>query len=161
MFLRTALTNDVTYWQIATPLILMGIGLPLFFVPLTALSLGSVEESETASAAGLQNFLRTMSGAVATSLVTTFWDDKTTAMHAELSWLADRTGDTLRGMIASGTPFDMAIRQLDNLVQAQSVMIATNQMMMIVAAAFAMAAGVIWFAPKPSREIDPAQAGGH
>lgn len=161
MFLRTALTNDVTYWQIATPLILMGIGLPLFFVPLTALSLGSVEESETASAAGLQNFLRTMSGAVATSLVTTFWDDKTTAMHAELSWLADRTGDTLRGMIASGTPFDMAIRQLDNLVQAQSVMIATNQMMMIVAAAFAIAAGVIWFAPKPSREIDPAQAGGH
>src|SRR5262249_11286166 len=27
MFLRTALTNDVTYWQIAVPLILMGMGL--------------------------------------------------------------------------------------------------------------------------------------
>src|SRR5262249_45468935 len=103
MFLRTALTNDVTYWQIATPLILMGIGLPLFFVPLTALSLGSVEENETASAAGLQNFLRTLSGAVATSLVTTLWEDKTTYMHAELSGLSDRYGDWTQSMIAAGT----------------------------------------------------------
>ena len=53
------------------PLIVMGLGLPFFFVPLTALALGSVEEHETASAAGLQNFLRTLSGAVATSIVTT------------------------------------------------------------------------------------------
>src|SRR5690348_13629430 len=56
MLLRTYVTMDVTYWQIAIPLILMGFGLPLFFVPLTALSLGSVEEDETASGAGLQNF---------------------------------------------------------------------------------------------------------
>ena len=42
----------MTYWQIAHPLILMGLGLPFFFVPLTALALGSVEEHETACAAG-------------------------------------------------------------------------------------------------------------
>ncbi len=161
MFLRTALTNDVTYWQIATPLILMGIGLPLFFVPLTALSLASVEEHETASAAGLQNFLRTMSGAVATSLVTTFWEDKTTYMHAELSGLADRTGETLQKLAANGMSVDGALAQLNNLVQSQSVMIATNQMMSIVALAFAIAATVIWLAPKPTRTVDAAQAGGH
>ncbi len=46
MFLRTHVTVDVTYWQIAIPLILMGVGLPLFFVPLTTLALGSVEERE-------------------------------------------------------------------------------------------------------------------
>lgn len=161
MFLRTALTNDVTYWQIATPLILMGIGLPLFFVPLTALSLGSVEEHETASAAGLQNFLRTMSGAVATSLVTTMWDDKTTYMHAELAGLTDRGGDTMQTLTASGTSWDAALAQLNNLVQAQSVMIATNQMMFLVAFAFAIAAGVIWLSPKPARAVDITKAGGH
>ncbi|HEY0265461.1 MAG TPA: DHA2 family efflux MFS transporter permease subunit [Rhizomicrobium sp.] len=80
--LRTALSSDVTYWQIALPLVLMGVGLPLFFVPLTALGLGSVDEAETASAAGLQNFLRTMSGAITTSLVTTIWDNKTITAHA-------------------------------------------------------------------------------
>src|SRR5262249_15260301 len=37
---RTVATTDMTYWQIARPLILMGIGLAFFFLPVTALSLG-------------------------------------------------------------------------------------------------------------------------
>ena len=159
--LRTVLTNDITYWQIAVPLILMGIGLPLFFVPLTALALGSVDEAETASGAGLQNFLRTMSGAVATSLTTTAWDDKATYAHAELAGLADKSCDTLTKLTASGMSHDMAVNQLNNLVQGQSVMIATNQLMFVVAVAFAIAALAIWLAPKPGRAIDMAEAGGH
>jgi DHA2 family multidrug resistance protein len=161
MLLRTYVTMDVTYWQISIPLILMGFGLPFFFVPLTALSLGSVAEHETASAAGLQNFLRTMSGAVTTSLVTTAWDDKTVVAHAELAGLADQNGETLRTLAASGMSQDAAVSQLNNLVQSQSVMIATNQLMFVVAVAFAIAAFAIWLAPKPSRAIDPAHAGGH
>jgi MFS transporter, DHA2 family, multidrug resistance protein len=161
MLLRAVLTVDVTYWQIAIPLILMGFGLPFFFVPLTALSLGSVEEHETASAAGLQNFLRTMSGAVTTSLVTTLWDNETSSAHAQLAGMADQNGETLRALTASGLTHDAALVQLDNMVQSQSVMIATNQLMFMVAVAFAIAAFVIWLAPKPSRAIDPAHAGGH
>jgi len=160
MLLRTYVTTDVTYWQIAIPLILMGFGLPLFFVPLTALSLGSVEEHETASGAGLQNFLRTMSGAVTTSLVTTAWDDKTVAAHAELAGLADRNGDVVNTLSASGMSHDAAINQLNNMVQSQSVMIATNQLMFVVALAFAVAALAIWLAPKPTRTVE-AGAGGH
>jgi len=161
MLLRTYVTMDVTYWQIAIPLILMGFGLPLFFVPLTALSLGSVEEHETASGAGLQNFLRTMSGAITTSLVTTAWDDKTTLAHAELAGLADRNGEVIQTLSASGMSHDAAIGQLNGMVQSQSVMIATNQLMFVVAIAFAIAACAIWLAPRPTRVIDPAQAGGH
>jgi DHA2 family multidrug resistance protein len=161
MLLRTYVTMDVTYWQIAIPLILMGFGLPLFFVPLTTLSLGSVEAHETASAAGLQNFLRTMSGAITTSLVTTAWDDKATIAHAELAGLADRNGDVVQTLSASGMSHDAAISQLNGMVQSQSVMIATNQLMFVVAMAFAIAAFAIWLAPRPTRTIDPAQAGGH
>ncbi len=160
-FLRTTLTSDISYWQIATPLILMGLGLPLFFVPLTALGLGSVDEKETASAAGLQNFLRTMAGAITTSLVTTVWDNKTITAHAELSGLADPNGDTVRTLTAGGMTQDAAIGQLNNMVQSQSVMIATNQLMLLVAVAFAISACAIWLAPRPGRAVDPAQAGGH
>ncbi|HWY65348.1 MAG TPA: DHA2 family efflux MFS transporter permease subunit [Rhizomicrobium sp.] len=161
MLLRTYVTMDVTYWQIAIPLLLMGFGLPMFFVLVTTLALGSVEEHETASGAGLQNFLRTMSGAITTSLVTTAWDDKTTTAHAELAGLADRNGDVVRTLSASGMSHDAAINQLNGMVQSQSVMIATNQLMFVVAIAFAIAACVIWLSPRPSRAIDPAQAGGH
>jgi DHA2 family multidrug resistance protein len=46
-------------------------------------------------------------------------------------------------------------------VQSQSVMIATNQLMMLVTFAFLLAAAAIWLAPRPTRAIDPAQAGAH
>jgi DHA2 family multidrug resistance protein len=159
MFLRTILTVDVTYWQIAIPLILMGFGMPLFFVPLTALALGSVEEHETASGAGLQNFLRTMSGAVTTSIVSTMWDDKTAMAHAELAGLADRSGETVQMLKATGMSQEAAVNQLDHIVQGQSVMIATNQLMFLVALAFIIAASAIWLAPRPTRAVDMTQAG--
>jgi DHA2 family multidrug resistance protein len=161
MLIRTNLTNDATYWQIAIPLILMGIGLPLFFVPLTALALGSVEEKETASGAGLQNFLRTMSGAIATSLVTTAWEDKTNYVHAELSGLADTNGSAVNLLTTIGGSHDAALAQLNTMVQSQSVMIATNQLMLVVALAFAIAALAIWLAPKPVRDFNPMEAGAH
>jgi DHA2 family multidrug resistance protein len=45
------------------------IALPLFFIPTTGIVLGSVEARERDSATGLMNFLRTLSGAFATSVV--------------------------------------------------------------------------------------------
>lgn len=158
-FLRIALTDDVTYWQISLPLMLMGLGLPFFFVPLTALSLGSVEPHETASAAGLQNFLRTLSGAVATSMVTTVWEDKASYQHSELSGLTDRSGEALRTLERSGLSHDQALFALNQMVDGQAVTIATNQVMLIVTLVFAAAAFVIWLAPRPTRAVDMTQAG--
>ena len=85
---RTIATTDMDYWSVSLPLMLMGLGLPFFFIPLTGLALASVETHEMASAAGLMNFLRTLSGAFATSLITTVWDDQITRNHAELVGLA-------------------------------------------------------------------------
>ena len=64
-------------------------------------------------------------------------------------------------LTGSGMSHDAAVSQINTLVQSQSVMIATNQLMLVVAVAFAIAAFAIWLAPKPSRAIDMAQAGGH
>jgi DHA2 family multidrug resistance protein len=155
---RTVANTDMTYWQIAVPLIAMGIGLPLFFVPLTTLALGSVEEREMASGAGLQNFVRTLSGAVATSIVTTMWDDRAAAVHADLVGSVDRLGDAARSLADSGMTPDTVNAMLDRLLGSQSVMLATNQIMWIVAAAFVISACVIWIAPRPSRAIDPMRA---
>jgi DHA2 family multidrug resistance protein len=159
MLLRSVATSDMSYWQIARPLILMGLGLPFFFVPLTALALGSVEERETASAAGLMNFIRTLSGAVATSIVTTVWESRTTHMHSELSGLVDRSGETARSLANLGFSSDGTRSALDNLTQSQSVMLATNEIMAFVAVTFGLAALVIWLAPRPTRKVDMTQAG--
>lgn len=159
-FWRSIATTDMSYWQIAIPLLVMGVGMPFFFVPVTALSLGSVEEHEMASAAGLQNFLRTLSGAVATSIVNTSWENQTAYMHAELAGHVDRSGDTAHALEASGMNPDAVRSTLDNLLQGQSVMLATNEIMAVVALVCALSALVIWLAPKPSRVVD-ATTGGH
>jgi DHA2 family multidrug resistance protein len=157
--LRAGATTDMHYWQIAWPLVLMGAGLPFFFVPLTALALGSVEEPETASAAGLQNFLRTLSSAVATSLVTTVWEDQTSYRHEELAGLLDRSGEAAGALSRSGMSADAVRSTLDALVQGQSVMLATNQLMAGVALLFVASAFVIWLARRPTRTVDMSQAG--
>jgi len=117
----------MTYWQICSPLILMGVGLPFFFVPVT--------------------------------IVQTAWEDQTSSMHAELAGLVDRSGETARALASSGMSADAVRASLDNLLQGQSVMLATNQIMGIVAAVCCAAAFLIWLAPKPARAVDMTQAG--
>jgi DHA2 family multidrug resistance protein len=156
-WLRATGTTSITYWQIAVPLMFVGMAMPFFFVPLTSLSLGSVTEKETASAAGLQNFLRTLSGAVATSITATSWDDKAARMHAELANVVDPTA-TLQTLNGAGLSPDGALTTFNTMVQSQSVMLATNQILSVVAIAFALAAMLVWLAPKPGRAIDITQA---
>jgi len=72
--------------------------------------MGSVNEEETASAAGLINFVRTLSGAFATSLVTTSWQNRSVIAHAELANVADPTGQ-LAAYLPPGTTGPRDVQQ--------------------------------------------------
>lgn len=157
---RTVATTDMSYWDVSQPIMLLGLGLPFFFIPLTNLALASVDELETASAAGLMNFLRTLSGAFATSLITTAWDDQITKNHVELVGLSDRDQSVRSLLESSGMAADAVNQSIDRLISGQAVMLATNQIMAIIGIVFILAASVIWLAPKPTRTIEPG-AGGH
>jgi DHA2 family multidrug resistance protein len=152
--IRSIGSTDMSFWQISLPLLFMGIGLPFFFVPVTTIALASVEEHETASAAGLMNFLRTLAGAVATSIVNTAWESGAQVKHAELAGLVDSSGDTLRALKASGFDSEQSLQALDHMVHSQSVMLATNELMLYSSAAFLLAALLIWLAPRPRRKIE-------
>jgi len=157
---RAFATTDMGYWDIALPLMFMGLGLPFFFIPTTGLALASVEPQEMDNAAGLMNFLRTLSGAAAVSVVNTAWENGTTRKHADLVGLSDAGGEVLHGLQQSGMSPDAALSALDQLITSQSVMLATNQIMFIIAGGFVLAACAIWLAPRPSRVVEPG-AGGH
>ena len=157
---RTVANTDMGFWDVAVPLMVMGFALPFFFIPSTGIALASVDEHEMDSAAGLMNFLRTLSGAFATSLVTTVWSDQTTRNHAELVGLTDRDQSIQNLIAANGATPEAAHQVLDYMVTSQSVMLATNQLMTVIGVLFLLAAAVIWLAPKPGRVIEPG-AGGH
>jgi len=158
---RSYATVDMDYWQISTPLMLLGLGLPIFFLPLQVLALSSVEDRETASATGLLNFLRTMAGAIATSLVMTAWENKTRINNAELVGISDRDGHLQAMLEATGATRDAVLQGMDGLINAQALMLATNQVMALLGIAAMFAAFAIWLAPKPARVIDLASTAGH
>ena len=157
---RAVATTDMDYWMIVIPLFFMGVGMPMYYVPLTGLAMGSVGEKETASAAGLMNFVRTISGAFATSLVTTFWQDKSYAAHDQLAGIIDpaQTASALIA-IAPAAPGQMGREALNMAVTGQSLMLATNGLMIAIAIIFFISAFAIALAPKAARTVDAAAIG--
>jgi len=157
-FWRAYATPDMSYWLICITLFFMGVGMPMYYVPLTGLAMGSVNEEETASAAGLMNFVRTISGAIATSLVTTSWQNRSIIAHAKLTDIVDPTGQVAT-MLPPGLSGQMVREMLNNLVTSQSLMLATNGLMMVIGAIFIIASVSIVLAPKAARAVDAASVG--
>ena len=102
-------------------MLFQGIGMPLFFVPLTALALSSVLPREMDSAAGLMNFIRTLSGAFATSMVNTSWESQTRYVRAELVGISDQAGVAGGAMQEAGIGDDQARGMMEWMLQGQSV----------------------------------------
>ena len=158
-FVRAFANTDMDYTQIAWPMLMQGLGTPFFFIPLMGLALASVRPEETASAAGLLNFCRTFAGAIATSIVTTAWDDSATTFRSDMvgrlpssHQIANIIGDT------SAAGQEIARGLLDMDLQGQVIMMSTNHIFQVVAFMFAFAASAIWLAPKPRRKADTSAA---
>ena len=156
-FFRGQADTDLNYFGIGHWLLLQGFGMPLFFVPLTTLALASVQPAETASAAGLMSFCRTLSGAFATSIVQTVWENGATHFRADLVGSVSGT-DTLSALDTAGLNAQAALGSIDRLVQNQSVMLSTNAVFLGVTLLFAASATIVWFVPKPTRKVDAGMA---
>jgi DHA2 family multidrug resistance protein len=150
--------TDMAYWDIVFPLMIMGLGMPMFFISSTGLALGSVSPEETASAAGLVSFFRAVSAAFAVSTVTTVWDHRAVVHHAENVMLLDADNSMMSRLLAQGMDREAALTYMGELLQRQSVMLATNEIMLFVAVMFMATAGAIWLAPRlktKTSEVQP------
>jgi MFS transporter, DHA2 family, multidrug resistance protein len=154
MLWRTTFTMDMTFWQISEPLLVQGMFMPFFFLPLMTVALGTLAPKDIPNGAAMLTFVRTVAGAVATSLMLTTWEDAAVSARANLvgGLHPQALGPVAAG--ANATPI------LERLVQNQAVMIATNHMFMICAVAMALAAAGVWLTPKiqPRRGVG---GGGH
>lgn len=159
-FVRGFAATNIDIFQITWPILLQGFGVPLFFVSLTAISLSSVRPEETASAAGLQSFLRTLGGAFATSMVTTEWDARINSSFAQAVGSVDANHAAANAMLSQGMNKIAVVRVLAGQLQAQSVMIATNQLFILLAILLFVSSLIIWFVPRPKFGGRPPQ-GGH
>jgi DHA2 family multidrug resistance protein len=151
VMLRTHWSTESDYWTLAIPHILNGFGMPLFFVPITIICLSSVEPRQTASAAGLSNFVRTLSGAVGTSFATTLLSNRAQIDRADLVNIVRPPAGFAEGLAQRGVGADQARGLLSMLVDQQAIVLAITQLFQIAAVAFAIAAMTIWLVPRPKR----------
>ncbi|MVD33376.1 MFS transporter, partial [Vibrio cholerae] len=92
--------------------------------------------------------------AFATSMINTSWEHETRYVHAELAGLTDKAGVATQAMQNSGMSAEQTRSAMDWILQNQSVMVATNQLFIVIALIFVFAACMIWFAPKPKQAVD-------
>lgn len=150
---RTHWTSGADFWTLAMPQFVQGFAMPFFMIPLTTLTLGSVDPDETASAAGLQNFLRTMAIAIATSLVLTGWGDAQRVSRNELASVLHP--DTVQADLAArGFSPEQARGIISNLVDQQSLAVAVDYVFFVAAAVSFLAAAIVWLAPRPTGTVD-------
>jgi DHA2 family multidrug resistance protein len=159
-FWRTGFAQNMTFWQIVAPQVFTGLGIPLFFVPLLGLSIAAVPAAQTASAAGLVNFIRTMSGAFGTALGTVLWDNAATSARVDLAGRLQNSQPVLDKLQAQGLSLQQAVQNLSDMVQSQAVMLATNRVFLLLAITIAVVAAGVWLSPKPKGAVS-LSAGGH
>jgi len=147
---RASFALNISFETMILPQLAMGLGIPLFFVPLMTLSMTAVRPQETAAASGLINFLRTISGAIATAAVISAWSSYAAISRSNLVGTLRHSQDFLDRLGDKGQPANRALGTLNGLVQDQSVMLATNHMFLLLGAVIGLTAIGIWLMPKPS-----------
>jgi DHA2 family multidrug resistance protein len=153
---RTTWTSETDFWYLAAPQLIQGFGMSFFMLPLTTISLGSVSMEETASAAGIQNFVRTLAIGVATALVLTVQGNTQQEAHSEIVSKL-QPADTMRTLTGAGFSEQGATAYIANLVDREATTMAVDYIFLITAAVFFLCAVVVWFSPKPKGFGGPAR----
>jgi DHA2 family multidrug resistance protein len=156
--LRVHWNSQADFLTLAIPQMLQGFGMPFFFIPVMSLALAAVDPEETASAAGVMNFLRTMAGAIGTSISTTMWDNSARVARSEIVSTLD-SGPTVDALAGQGFSLDQARVIVAQLVERESLMLASTHVFLIASIVFGFAAMIIWLAPRPKRVVQG--GGGH
>ncbi len=157
--MRGTANTDMTFWQVWGVLVLVGAAMPTFFMPLTLVAMGSVDPAETADAAGLSSFVRTASGAFATSIVTTRWESSAAAFHADLAGRSPNLGQGIDTLMRRGVGRGEALAMVNRMVDTQAVLLATNALFWDIALVFGFAVCLVWLLPRPGRAVE--MTGGH
>ena len=147
--LRARWTIDLSFWSYTMPQLLQGLGTPFFMIGLMTLGLGAVPPRETASAAGLMAFVRTLGTALATSIATTVWADGTEEARAQLAGLVNGGTAFLEKLTQNGFTQEQARGVLEQLVEKQGAAISASHLFVAVGLLCIVVAQLAWIIPKP------------
>ena len=152
-FWMAGFNSDASYWHLAAPRMVMGLGIALFFVPVNQIILAGLPENQVASASGLANFFRTLASSVATAVSTTLYTHRTTYHHAVLAEHIEAGGTATSSYLDRlqqlGIPTDSSYAALNRVLDMQAGTLAINDVFWFFGLIFGVAMVAIWFAKPP------------
>ncbi|MBW8784693.1 MAG: DHA2 family efflux MFS transporter permease subunit [Novosphingobium sp.] len=146
--MRAGWTSGTDSFHLALPLALQGFAMPFMLIPITSASLAAVQPQETASAAGLQNFVRTMAVAISTSVVLTIWADSQRVARSEIVSKLQPDG-AMAQLSRLGMGADQSRQILSNIVEQEAVALAVDHAFLLTALLMFGAATLVWLMPRP------------
>jgi len=153
IFWTATLNEQASFGQFATPRFFQGLGLAFFFLPLNQILLSGVRPDELASASGLSNFVRTISGSIATAVTVWMWNRRTDYHHAVLAehvrnsadgWTQYQSQLAAQGITGSG-----ALQYVNQVISQQAMTLGVNDVFHALGWMFLALIPVIWLTKPP------------
>jgi DHA2 family multidrug resistance protein len=153
IFWAATLNDTASFSQFATPRFLQGLGIAFFFLPLNQIMLSGVPPSDLASASGLSNFVRTMSGSIATALTVFLWNRRTDYHHAVLTehvsnsagaWTQYQAQLNDHGVAGTG-----AFQYVDQVITSQAMTLGVNDVFHLLGWMYLLLIPFIWLTKPP------------
>jgi len=157
-------TSGAAYIQMVWPRLVMGMGIPLFFIPLNQIYLSGLRPDQIASASGMANFFRTMGSSISTAVTVTLWQHRTDFHHASLT-------ESVNNASASATNFLQQLKHVgldgrpglgvvDQLLSREAATLAVNDVFWLCSITFIVLIPMMWLAKPPFGNAS-AGPGGH
>jgi DHA2 family multidrug resistance protein len=147
------LNEQASFGQFATPRFFQGLGLSFFFLPLNQIILSGVASRDLASASGVSNFIRTMSGSIATAVTVWIWNRRTDYHHSVLaehiSNSASAWSQYQAQLAAHWIGGEGAFQYAEQLIGSQASTLAVNDVFFALGCAFFLLIPFIWLARPP------------
>jgi len=157
-FMRARWTADLDFWSYTIPQLLQGLGTPFFMIGLMTLGLSSVPPKETASAAGLMAFVRTLATALGTSIIITQWTDGTEEARAQMVGTVNGGQSYLDSLTSAGFSLEQARQMLARLIEQQGATISASHLFMVIGVLCILAGQLAWVIPKARAGARPVGA---
>ncbi|MDD3313042.1 DHA2 family efflux MFS transporter permease subunit [Pseudodesulfovibrio sp.] len=164
------LTVTAGFDDLVLPLVIMGVGMPCMFVPLSTVSLSTLDRSLMTDASALYTLARRVGGNIGYSLVAVLLD-RGQAIHrayladhvSELNQATrDQLADLAQGLAARGVDAlqaaQLAVGILEQKLMRQATMLAYNDISFVFGCLFLLLVPMVFLLPR--REERPGRPGG-
>jgi len=145
--------SSVSYLTMVWPRLVMGLGIPLFFIPLNQIYLSGLPSEQIASASGLANFFRTLGSSISTAITVTLWQHRTEFHHAVLTESITPANPAASGFLQqlqhAGLTGQRGLSVVDQLISREAATLAVNDVFLACGITFVLLMPLLWLARPP------------